>query len=101
MEDLGNYRPISQLSAIYRIFSKILTIRLEKIFDENQPREQAGFRSGYSTIDHLHTMNQLIEKISEYNMSLCLAFVDYEKAFDSVERTAISNALYEQGINET
>ena len=34
-------------------------------------------------------------------MPLCLAFVDYEKAFDSVERTAISNALYEQGINET
>ena len=34
-------------------------------------------------------------------MPLCLAFVDYEKALDSVERTAISNALYEQGINET
>ena len=72
---------------------------MEKIFDENQPREQAGFRSGYSTIDHLHTMNQLIKKTSEYNMPLCLAFVDYEKAFDSVERTAISNALYEPGIN--
>ena len=46
-------------------------------------------------------MNQLIEKTSEYNMPLCLAFVVYEKAFDSVERTTISNALYEQGINET
>ena len=34
-------------------------------------------------------------------MPLCLAFVDYEKAFDSLERTAISNALYEQGLNET
>ena len=34
-------------------------------------------------------------------MTLCLAFADYEKAFDSVERTAISNALYGQGINET
>ena len=62
---------------------------------------QVRFRSGYSTIDHLHTMNQLIEKTSEYNMPLYLAFVDYEKAFDSVERTAISNTLYEQGINET
>ena len=68
---------------------------MEKIFDENQPREQAGFRSGYSTIDHLHTMN--LEKTSEYDMPLCLAFVDYEKAFDSVERTAIFNALYELG----
>ena len=38
---------------------------------------------------------------SEYNMPLCLAFVDCEKAFDSVEGTAISNALYEQGMDET
>ena len=34
-------------------------------------------------------------------MPLFLAFVDYEKAFDSVERTAIYNAIYEQAINET
>ena len=34
-------------------------------------------------------------------MPLCLAFVDYEKAFDSVEITAITNSLHEQGINET
>ena len=61
-EDLGNYRLISLLSAICKLFSKILTNRLEKIFDENQPREQAGFRLGYSTLDHLDTMNQLIAK---------------------------------------
>ena len=93
---------IRKISAIIvPLVSKILTNRLEKILDENQPREQAGFRSGYSIMDHLHTMNQLIKKTSEYNIPLCLAFVDYEKAFGSVERAAISNALYEQGINET
>ena len=31
-------------------------------------------------------MNQLIEKTSEYNKPLCLAFVDYEKTIDSVEK---------------
>ena len=55
--------------------NKILTNRLDKTFDENQPREQAGLRSDYSTIDHVHTMNQLIEKTSEYKhaslFSLC------------------------------
>ena len=43
-----------------------------------------------------------MEKVSmSRNMPLCHTFVDYEKAFDSVERTDISNVLYVQGINET
>ncbi|KAI0237867.1 hypothetical protein LSAT2_011546 [Lamellibrachia satsuma] len=63
---------------------KILTARLEKILEENQPREKAGFRGGYSTTDHIHVLNQLKEKCREFNMPLCIAFIDYGKAFDSV-----------------
>ena len=40
-----NYRPICLLSNMYELFTKIITTRLEKKLDENQPREQAGFRS--------------------------------------------------------
>ena len=88
--NLKNYRPISLLSNVYKLFTKIMTKRLEKQLDENQPIEQAGFRSGYSTIDHIHTLNQLREKCSEYQKPLCLAFVDYEKAFDSIEKMQFS-----------
>ena len=49
---------------------KIVTTRLEKKLDENQPREQAGFRSKYSTTDHIHAINQLKEKCREYNIPL-------------------------------
>ena len=91
--DLKNYRPISLLSNLYKVFTKILTVRLTKVLDENQPIEQAGFRSGYSTIDHINTSSQLKEKCAEYQKPLCLAFVDYEKAFDSVKTWAILNSL--------
>ena len=79
---------------------KIITTRLEKKLGENQPREQAGFRSKYSTIDHIHAINQLKEKCREYNIPLCVAFVDYENAFDSVQTQEILTSLQEQGIED-
>ena len=82
--DIKNYRPISLLPIMYKVFSNILLQRMIRTLDFYQPREQAGFRAGYSTIDHLQVVNQLQEKANEY-MSLCFAFVDYEKAFDSIE----------------
>ena len=43
-KDLKNYRQICLLSNIYNVLTKVLTKRLQKTLDENQPREQAGLR---------------------------------------------------------
>ncbi|XP_026328679.1 uncharacterized protein LOC113236731 [Hyposmocoma kahamanoa] len=64
----------------------VMCNRLTRSLNENQPPEQAGFRSGYSTMD-IHAVKQLMERYREYDRPLCLAYVDYEKAFDSVEHT--------------
>ena len=73
-KDIKNYRPICLLSYMYKQFTQIITSRLEKKLDENQPREQSGFRSKYSTTAHIHAINQLKEKCREYNIPLCVAF---------------------------
>ena len=86
-EDLRNYRPICLLSHIYKLFSKILANRLNIQLDEQQPRKQAGFRRHYSTTDNLFVLDQLLERTREYGLPLCLLFIDYEKAFDSVQGT--------------
>ena len=99
-KDLKNYRPISLLSVIYKLFTKVITNRIADTLDLNQPREQAGFRSGFSTTDHIHTLNQIIEKTNEYRKPLCMAFIDYEKAFDSVEIPAVLRAIRNQGVEE-
>ena len=68
---------------------KITTTRLEKKLGANQPREQAGFiGSKYSTKYYTHAINQLKENCREYNIPLCIAFEDYEKAFDSVQNSS-------------
>ena len=90
---LKNYRPISLLSHVYKLFSRVVTNRLARRLDEFQPPEQAGFRKGFSTVDHIHTVRQIVQKTEEYNQPLCMAFVDYEKAFDSIEIWAVLASL--------
>ena len=90
-KDLNSYISICLVSNFYTVFTKALTKRLERTLNETQPRKQAGFRSRYSTTDHIHVVNQLKEKCKEYNTPPCIAFVEYEKAVDSVQNQ-------EQGI---
>ena len=97
-DDLNNYRPISLMSNIYKVFSKIITRRITKVLDESQTPDQAGFRSGYSTVDHLQTINQVIEKTDKFNIPLYLAFIDFKKAFDTVEHPSVIQALSNQGV---
>ena len=96
-EDLGNYRPITLLSQLYKLFTRLLLQRISHQLEFS--REQAGFKAGYSTQDHIQALSQLLEKSKEYQIPVCLAFVDYRKAFDSVETTAVINALHEAGVN--
>ena len=100
-KDIKNYRPVSLLSHSYKIYTRLLQTRIERTLDENQPREQASFRKGYSTTDHLQALDQITEKSNEYNLPQCIGFIDYEKAFDTVEHFAISEALRKTNVNET
>ena len=85
---------------MYKLFTKIIKSRLEKKLYEIQPREQAEFRSKYLTTDHIHAINQLKENCRDYTIPLCVAFVDYEKAFDSVQPQALLTSLQDQGIED-
>ncbi|KAJ2948735.1 hypothetical protein O0L34_g7995 [Tuta absoluta] len=96
--DISNYRPISLMSNLYKVFAKIILSRITRILDENQPREQAGFRSNYSTVDHIHVVTQIFEKCKEYNITFYCCFIDYCKAFDSIEHSRIWEALKNQGV---
>uniref|UniRef100_A0A7I4YM96 Reverse transcriptase domain-containing protein n=1 Tax=Haemonchus contortus TaxID=6289 RepID=A0A7I4YM96_HAECO len=98
-EDISNYRPISLLSVVYKSFTKVLLNRVERILDNYQPVEQTGFRKNFSCMDNIHAVCQLIERSREYRLPLALLFVDYKKAFDSVEINAVLNALVQAGVD--
>lgn len=66
VKDIKNYRPISLLPHVYKLFTRVILARIGKQLDENQPREQAGYRAGFRTSDHLHNLSQIIEKAKQY-----------------------------------
>ncbi|KAE9414564.1 hypothetical protein Angca_005343, partial [Angiostrongylus cantonensis] len=82
LHDTGNYRPICLFSVVYKLFTRVILNRIDGTLDEGQPCEQAAFRRGFSTMDHIHTITRLIEVSREYKRPLCLTFIDLEKAFN-------------------
>jgi hypothetical protein len=94
----NNYRPIATIPILYKLFSRLLYNRLEPVLDKNQSCDQAGFRKGCCTTDHLFTTTILQEVADEWQIPLFVATVDFKKAFDSVTHEALWNAMAEQGV---
>ena len=60
--------------------------------------EQAGFRKGQSTIDHIFTLHCLIDVYLRKKKKLYCAFVDYRKAFDSIQHALLWDKLLKMNV---
>ena len=81
---LENYRPISLLTACYKIVAALLKERLDKGLDKWLMATQYGFRKGKSTSQAIFAARRL-QDISEKSKShSTLILLDWEKAFDKV-----------------
>ena len=91
--DCNNYRGISLLSVIGKVFAKVILIRLQKLAERVYSESQCGFRAGRSTIDMVFSLRQLQEKCREQQMPLYTAFIDLTKTFDLVSRDGLFQIL--------
>ena len=98
--DPNNYRPITLLSCLGKLFTSVLNSRLTRFLDDNDRlcENQAGFRKQYSTIDHIFTLNSIVELLRSNKKKIFTTFVDFSKAFDSVWRTGLLSKLIKNGI---
>ena len=100
-KNADNYRGITILSCFGKLFTSVINYRLTKFADEYNliGHEQAGFRKGFSTTDHVFTFKCLLDMyLSDKNRLYC-AFIDYRKAFDSVDRINLWTKLLSNNIN--
>ena len=95
-----NYRPITLLSCIGKLFTAVLYERLTTYLDEFGllDENQAGFRRNYSTSDHIFSLNAIIELLRAQRKKVFCAFIDFSKAFDSVWRAGLWKKLLQTNI---
>ncbi|XP_028649227.2 LOW QUALITY PROTEIN: uncharacterized protein LOC114645554 [Erpetoichthys calabaricus] len=99
LSNCNNYRGITLLSVPGKVFNWILLERMKDIVDPQLRDEQAGFRQNRSCTDQIATLHIIVEQSLEWNTPvLYINFVDYEKAFDSVDRGTLWKLLQHYGI---
>ena len=93
-----NYRGISLIPIAAKIYNKLLLNRLLPYVDPLLRNNQNGFRAGRSTLSQIFALRCIIEEISHCNRDVALVFIDFSKAFESVDREMMFKILSLYGI---
>jgi len=88
IEKVDNYRGITLLSTLGKLFTRIINNRLTKWAEDYYIyiEAQSGFRSNMGTIDNVFVLHNIIAHMLNKKETLYCAFVDFTKAFDYIVR---------------
>ena len=87
----SNYRRITLFSSASKIYNKMLLNRIRPILDGKLRTNQNGFRPGRSTLAQTLTLRKIIEGVKSKTLPAVMIFVDFQKAFDSIQRKINGN----------
>ena len=91
--DVNCYRPITLTSTDYRIITKILANRLQKVVGKIINTNQSGFLKGRNISDQIRLIDDVINYTHRNNQSGGIVSLDFRRAFDSITKDSIHAAL--------
>ena len=80
---------IALISHTSKVMLKILQARLQQYVNCELPDVQAGFRKGRGPRDQIANIYWIIKKAREFQKNIYFWFIDYAKAFDSVDHNKL------------
>ena len=98
LQNCDNWRGITLLSMPSKIVCRVLLNRIEGDIDVNLRQEQSGFRRGNGCMDQIFSLRNIIEQSTEWNAPLCIGFIDFIKAFDSIHHETLWKILRHYGL---
>ena len=90
-----NYRGISLMDSVAKLYDIVISQRLNKWFQPD--REQAGAQKGRGCMEHILTLRMLIDYVRNKRLKLYIIYVDFSKAYDRVPRDLIIKKLIQLG----
>ena len=84
-----NYRPITILPVLYKVFPKMLFRRIRILLESQLPPEQAVFRTGHFCADTVHSLCMIVEKADEWGLEVWVASLDAEEAFEQIHHQLV------------
>ena len=99
--DVQNYRGITLISVIAKIYSQLLLNRLTKwsVQYEKITDNQFGFQKGKSVTDCVFILHAIISKVLNSGEKLYCIFIDYEKCFDKIDRAYLWQNLLVESVS--
>ncbi|CAH2241180.1 jg3246 [Pararge aegeria aegeria] len=95
----AEFRTISLMSQVLKLFLNIIHERIRAKCDEQLADSQFGFRAGVGTREALFAIQVLIQKCRDMQQDVYLCFIDYEKAFDRVLHDRLIAILHNIGLD--
>ena len=101
--DMGNYRPISILPVLSKIFEKSATNQLIKYFEENNllSPNQHAYRKGHSTTTCLAEVLNHLHHLCDQKKQCAIVSLDLSKAFDSINHQLLINKLQKLNLSSS